>query len=100
MITFSVTPMDFSFDNSVKFEIKIDTHSGSLDFDLTKISILEDNEGNRYEPLSWSGSAPGGHHRSGIITFSKLSNKVKNMKLIIQDDSNSPSRVFEWNLEQ
>lgn len=98
-ITFTATPIDFDLDNLVKFEIKIETHSGSLDFDLTKVSILEDNKGNRYQPLAWDGSPAGGHHRSGVISFPKLIDKTKNIKLIIQDNSNLPLRIFEWDLE-
>lgn len=98
-ITFNVTPIDFSFDSPLKFEINIDTHSESLDFDLTRISILEDDQGNKYQPLNWDGSPSGGHHRSGIITFPEINNKVKNIKLVIQDNLGDPSRIFEWKLE-
>jgi len=98
-ISFKATPIGFSFDNPVRFEIGIDTHSGSLDFDLTEVSVLEDNNNNRYQPLDWQGSASGGHHRSGIITFPKLSDETEKIKLIIQDDFNNPPRIFEWELK-
>jgi len=95
-ITFLVTPIDFSFEKEVKFEISVDTHSGSLDFDLTKISFLEDDKGNQYKPITWQGPDPGGHHLSGILIFPKLNRQVKNIKLTIQDAS---PRVFEWSLK-
>ncbi len=98
-VSFKVTPIDFNFDNPIKFEIKIDTHSGSLDFDLTKISILEDNKGKQYQPLDWQGSPSGGHHRSGILFFPKLDIQTKNIKLIIKDISNGSPRIFEWELK-
>lgn len=97
-VSFKITPTDFNFDNPVKFEIEINTHSGSLDFDLTRVSILEDNKGNKYQPLDWQGSPSGGHHRSGILLFPKLDIQAKEIKLIIKDVSNIPSRVFEWKL--
>ena len=65
-ISFEITPIDFNFNEPIKFEIKIDTHSGSLDLDLVKISLLEDDGQNQYKPVSWQGSSAGGHHRSGI----------------------------------
>jgi succinate dehydrogenase hydrophobic anchor subunit len=96
-ISFTATPLDFSFNELGKFEIKIDTHTGSLDFDLTKISVLEDENGNQYQPLDWQGSLPGGHHREGILTFAQLKKPAKSIKLIIQDVS--APRIFEWDLE-
>lgn len=96
-ISFEVKPLDFNFNDPVKFEIKITTHTGSLDFDLIKISILEDDEGNQYQPLDWQGSPPGGHHREGILAFDKLKEKSKSIRLIIKDGL-SP-RIFEWDLE-
>lgn len=92
-ITFTVTPNNFN--NPAEFEIRIDTHSGSLNFDLTKISILEDGKSNQYQPVAWQGSAIEGHHISGTLIFPKFENKTDTMKLIIQDIS---PRVFEWQL--
>jgi hypothetical protein len=93
-----IKPVDFSFSQSLKFEISINTHQGSLDFDLTKISFLEDDKGNIYRPLSWDGSPPGGHHRFGTLTFPKLKERTKFIKLTIKDVYNVPERVFEWEL--
>lgn len=95
-VSFRVTPLDFNLDTPVKFEVEIDTHSGSLDFDLTEISILEDDLGNNYQATDWQGSPPGGHHLAGVLTFSKLDIQAKKLKLIIQD---SFLRIFEWNFK-
>ena len=97
-VSFEVTPINFSFDNSIKLEIKINTHSGSLDLDLAEISILEDDKGKKYQPMDWQGSPPGGHHRSGILVFPKLDIQTKNIKLTIQDDFGILPRIFEWEL--
>lgn len=96
-IIFQAQPIDFNKRSQVKFEIKIDTHSGSLDFDLTKISFLEDDLGNKYMPLEWQGPEPGGHHLSGVILFPPVNNNVKKIKLTIQD---SILRIFEWPLDK
>ncbi len=95
-ISFSVTPLDFNFDNPVSFEIRINTHSVSLDFDMTEISVLEDDQGNKFLPLNWEGSSPGGHHRSGILSFPVLSSQTKEIKLTIEDFS---KRIFIWKLK-
>lgn len=96
LVSIEVKLDDFSFDKPIRFDVSINTHQGSLDFDLTKISHLRDDEANIYQPLSWEGSPPGGHHRSGTLTFPRLSEKTKFIKLIIKDVNNVPERVFRW----
>lgn len=97
-VSVEIKPIDFSFNEPVKFDVSIDTHQGLLDFDLTKISLLEDDNGNIYEPLSWEGSPPGGHHRSGTLSFPRLSEETKFVKLIIKNVYGIPERVFKWEL--
>ncbi|MEE8484149.1 MAG: hypothetical protein V3S46_06080 [Nitrospinota bacterium] len=97
-VTVSVTPVDFSFYNQVSFKISFNTHSVDLGFDLTKISLLEDGNGNRYEPSEWQGSAAGGHHRSGTLVFPMLKGNPQSIKLIIKGVSDTPVRIFEWSL--
>ena len=94
-ISFKVTPLDFNINNQLKFKIEIDTHTGSLDFDLTKISVLDDGESNKYQPLNWDGPGPGGHHLSGTLSFPKLASQTKMIKLTIEDVY---LRIFEWEL--
>lgn len=96
-VVFEVRPSDFSFDKPVKFEVKIDTHSGSLDFDLVRNSVLKDDAGNQYQPLEWQGAA-GGHHLSGNLIFPTLSTGTKTIKLIIANAYGISERSFEWNL--
>ena len=98
-VSIEVKPIDFSFDSEVKFNVAINTHWDSLDFDMTKISILEDDKGNKYLPLKWDGSPPGGHHRFGVLTFPKLKGNTSYIKLIIKDVYGIPERVFVWRLD-
>lgn len=95
-ISFEVTPKNFNPEKPVEFEIKIDTHSGSLDFDLTNIPLLEDDLGNQYLPLAWQGSEPGGHHREGVLSFPNIDSSASKMKLII---NTTPQRLFEWGIK-
>lgn len=94
-ITFEAIPLDFRLDKEVEFEIKVDTHSGSLDFDLTKISFLEDDLGNKYQALEWQGSPAGGHHLTGTLLFPQLTALPRELKLTIQGN---PLRIFKWDL--
>ncbi len=97
-VSIEIKPIDFSFNKPLKFDVSMNTHQGSLDSDLTKISFLEDDKGNIYQPLSWEGSPPGGHHRSGTLSFPRLSEKTRFIKLIIKNVYNVPERVFKWKL--
>jgi len=98
-VSIEVTPKDFSLTRPVEFEVAINTHEGSLDFDLAQLTVLEDGDGNKYLPLKWEGSPPGGHHRSGFLSFPKLKAETKYLKLIIKDVSGVPQRIFVWEIE-
>ena len=94
-VLFEVTLLDFAPENPLRFDVKITTHSGSLDFDLTRASFLEDDRDDKYEPLEWQGPPPGGHHLAGVLLFPIIDKEVKKIKLTIQD---SVLRTFEWDL--
>ena len=68
-----VTPVDISATSSVwTFNIAMNTHSGSLDADLTKVATLSDDVGDSYQPLDWGGDSVGGHHRAGLLSFKPI----------------------------
>jgi hypothetical protein len=91
-VTFTIKPVDY--DDAIGFQIKIDTHQGALSFDLTEVSTLV--VGNTaYEPLSWEGSSPGGHHRSGELVFPKPGEPGP-FRLIIRDVYGVAERVFDF----
>lgn len=99
-VEFQVSAEDFDIGKPVRFGITIDTHAGSLDFDLAEISTLEDDRGNQYLSTAWEGSAPGGHHRSGTLSFPGLATGAGYLTLLIKDDPNLDPRSFEWDLKQ
>jgi hypothetical protein len=76
-----------------EFRITINTHSGSLDFEMTEVSMLKDDRGNTYAPLRWDGSAPGGHHRSGTLYFEQVDKNARQIFLTTN------GREFSWNLK-
>lgn len=96
-LTIEVSPLPFSVDKDVSFEIKMDTHSGDLNFDLIRASYLEATGGKIHTPKEWAGSPAGGHHREGILYFPPLSDKPASIKLILKE-LYGVDRVFEWSL--
>lgn len=85
-------------DNLLSFNIAMDTHSVDLDqYDLTQLSVLMDDKGNSYPPFSWD-AEPGGHHRTGILTFSQSGSQDKPdiLKLIISNVAEIQERTFTW----
>ncbi len=84
------------------FDVTMNTHSLDLDqYDLGELAVLRDDMGNEYHPVSWD-SAPGGHHRNGILTFSLPDSvsqgEAKYVEMIIQDVAGIEERVLKWEL--
>jgi len=96
-VSIDVTPLDFEFGKKVIFDMGLNTHQGSLDFDVAEIATLEDSNGNVYSPLEWEGSPPGGHHRYGKLTFPPIENS-NYMELTLKNIYGVPERVFRWEL--
>ncbi len=76
------------------FDIKLDTHSGSLDYEMAKISYIRDNKGNIIKPESWDGGI-GGHHFEGAMKFPKFDDSA-GFELVIQDVAGVKERVLKW----
>ena len=96
-VTIDVTPGKISSGQPLTFEIRLTTHQGDLDYDLTKIAELRDSSGKTYLPLAWEGSPPGGHHRSGTLSFPPVERTDK-ITLVINGVYDVPERLFAWQL--
>lgn len=93
-IDVEVTPLSIST-TGTDFKVRLTTHSGSLDFDLLKQSVL--NVGiQKLKPLSWDGGG-GGHHLLGTLKFPGYPADSKSIKLVISGVG-VPERNFEWNI--
>ncbi|MDO8658071.1 MAG: hypothetical protein Q7K55_04995 [Candidatus Levybacteria bacterium] len=79
---------------NIVFEVTMETHTVELDKDLKNISVITDNKGNEYKPISWSGGS-GGHHINGNLVFPPFSKDAKSIKLVIKEIDNF-DRMFEW----
>ncbi len=76
------------------FEISLDTHSGSLDYEMDKISYIRDSKGNIIKPEKWDGGI-GGHHFKGTLKFPKFDD-TRGFELVIQDVAGVKERVLKW----
>lgn len=99
-ITINVTPIQFGKnEDSWKFNITFDTHSGSLDHDLMETTRLSDDKGGLYKPISWEGPRPGGHHREGLLVFKAINPMPDYIELKIKDVGGIAERSFKWVLK-
>lgn len=97
-VTVSVKPLALVFDQPPQFEITFDTHSVDLNFAVEKIVVLTDGQGTNYGVPVWNGAAPGGHHRSGTLTFTQSLTAGGKITLVIKNVSGVPTREFTWNI--
>jgi hypothetical protein len=90
-----VTPIDQS---DWSFEVALNTHSIEIGEDLVKVSVLLDQSGNVYQPISWEGNPPGGHHRTGILHFGAITPSPESITLIIKQVGGIAERKFKWTI--
>ena len=95
-----ITPTDVSLTSSIwNFNIILDTHSVELDYDLTKVVSLFDEQGKEYKPVSWEGPGPGGHHREGSLTFKSVAPAPKALELRLLNIGDVAVRSFIWQIQ-
>ena len=95
-----VKPVQLAPGHPARFEVRMNTHSEALGEDMVAVSTLKDNEGREYHATAWQGSAPGGHHRKGVLEFPDLGDNTASITLIIKGIANVPERIFEWPIER
>jgi WD40 repeat protein len=87
------------------FEVSMNTHSVNLSMDLSTLAIMNTDNGNSVQAVSWDGGTEGGHHVSGNLSFPATNNGkpildgAKELTLTIKD-VDAPERVFTWELSQ
>ena len=76
------------------FDVKLDTHSGSLDYEMAKTSYIRDSKGNIINPESWDGGI-GGHHLEGTLNFPQFNDRA-GFELVIQGVAGVKERILKW----
>jgi hypothetical protein len=94
-----VKPVQLGPGQPAIFEVRLNTHSVNLTYDMVQVSSLQDSQGKVYKATAWKGSSPGGHHRRGTLEFPQLEGNPQIVKLVIKGIADVPKRVFEWKLE-
>lgn len=95
-VTVKVTPRPTPAGASEwEFAVVLDAHSEDLADDLLKSSVLLVN-GREIRPSQWSGAAPGGHHREGVLKFAAPDQPAATLELRIQRVNEATPRVFRW----
>jgi hypothetical protein len=79
-------------------EVVLETHTKSLGDDLAKSSVLI-ADGKQYQPLSWEGAPPGGHHRKGKLHFRAIAPQPASVELQIRLAADPSPRSFKWLLK-
>lgn len=99
-VTVAITPQNLAASaKSWDFKVVLDTHSGDLNDDLVKSSLLLDGVGGRHAPLAWDGAPPGGHHREGVLRFKPVSPQPQSIELQIKRAGETAPRSFRWQLK-
>ncbi len=99
-VNVTVTPLDLGAGSAQwKFDLGFNTHSVELNQDPSKVSVLVDDQGKQYQPISWQGPGSGGHHREGQLIFNSINPRPKNVTLKILGVAGISSRDFTWALK-
>lgn len=99
-VNVTVTPLDLGAGSAQwKFDVGFNTHSVELNQDPSKVSVLVDDQGKQYQPVSWQGPGSGGHHREGQLIFNPINPRPKNVTLKILGLAGINSRDFTWTLK-
>lgn len=102
-VTVIVKPLGLnSLQDTLNFEVNLDTHSVDLIMDLAVLATLSTDSGQGVNASMWD--APrGGHHVSGTLSFpatiegGALLDDASKLTLIIKD-IDAAERVFTWDL--
>ena len=95
-VTLKVTPKPLTAGaTDWEFSVVLDTHSGSLDDDLSRTAVLS-VDGKDVAPSSWDGAAAGGHHREGLLKFPAPTAQPNKVELRIRRSGESEPRIFRW----
>lgn len=98
-VSIKVTPQSpGARDGRWEFSIVLDTHSADLSDDLMQSASLSTGDGRRLKPLRWTGAAPGGHHRAGVLAFEVPAPPPAALELQIVRAGESAPRTFRWQL--
>ena len=87
-----------SAERAWEFSVVLDSHSVDLSDDLMQGATLSTDDGRTLKPARWTGAAPGGHHREGVLSFDVPAPQPRAVELRIARPGESAPRSFRWQL--
>ena len=93
--------------DTIRFEIKLDTHSVNLDeYDLMQRATLRNDRGVAVKPLSFEKEGSG-HHVQHVLAFPATDGSgnfvvgagATAIELVLTDIANVPQRVLRWQVQ-
>ncbi|CAG9183981.1 hypothetical protein [Cupriavidus pinatubonensis] len=95
-VTLKVTPKPWlSGAREWSFSVTLDTHSQALEDKLSEGTVLV-VDGREVAPVQWTGAAPAGHHREGVLTFPAPDAQPAAVELRLQRPGEATPRVLRW----
>ena len=82
-----------------EFDVTMNTHVKPLTEDLTAVSVLVKDNGERVKPIAWRGDKPGGHHRKGVLQFPASADTPTTFELQMAGVGGAELRTFRWELK-
>jgi len=96
-VTVKATPKSAGLDNPRwEFSVVLDTHSSDLSDDLATTATLITADGREFKPVAWTGAAPGGHHREGVLEFAVPQPWPRAVELKLEREGEAAARSFRW----
>ncbi len=91
-----VQPLSLGDSGTWDFAVTLQTHSVDLGMDVLALIVLLDPSGSEMKPTKWDGDPPGGHHRTGTLSFAGLSPTPESVTILAKDIAEVPVREFRW----
>jgi hypothetical protein len=91
-----------SHDDTLEFDVAMNTHSVDLSMDLASLATLQTDTGLTVKAITWDATR-GGHHVSGLLHFPTeldgrhILDDAATLTLTIQN-VDVPTRVFTWQI--
>ncbi len=102
-VTVKVTPLNLGIaQDTLNFEVVMDTHSVELSMDLAAIAALSNDRGDRVQAVDWPVGS--GHHYEGVLSFPSSNSAGKPLLedatrvVLVLTGLDAAERRFEWDI--
>ncbi|MBI5682603.1 MAG: hypothetical protein HZC45_05505 [Deltaproteobacteria bacterium] len=93
--------LGYKVDEYAVFMVYLNTHQSKLlPFQMENLTILRDETGKEYKPISWKVTYESGdlHHREGVLVFPKVKTDKGFLEIVLKDLPGQKERLFRWDL--